>query len=70
MDLVGVSLRLEKVFVVEQFLGEERYLVGGDTLSISEPRLGMGGLDHRGRGDSLPQLAAGGSNKGSVVHTL
>ena len=58
-------------FVVERFLlGKERYLLGGDTLSISEPRLGMGGLDHRGRGDSLPQLAAGGSNKGSVVHTL
>ena len=28
-------------FVVERFW--ERYLDGGDTLSISEPRLGMGG---------------------------
>ena len=62
------ELEAGESFVVERFW--ERYLVGGDTLSISEPRLGMGGLDHRGRGDSLPQLAAGGSNKGSVVHTL
>ena len=74
MDLVGAKLRLGK-FCGGAVLGKGELGGGeGDTFTISEPRLGMegGGFYHRGvlgRGDSLPQLAAGGSNKGSV-HTL
>ena len=58
-------------FVVERFWESRagrNERGGGDTLGGSQSHVlewGEGLLLHRWAGDSLPQLAAGGSNKGS-----